>query len=44
MKMSTGTLSGSTITGTMSLTFTSCDAVNSGLAPPASNDLSLTKQ
>lgn len=40
----TGTLSGSTITGTMSVTFTSCDGVNSGLAPPAASDLSLTKQ
>lgn len=39
-----GVVSGSTITGTMTLTFTSCDGANSGLAPPTTNDLSLTKQ
>jgi hypothetical protein len=40
----TGTLSGSTIAGTLSLTFTSCGGASSGLEPPASNQLSLTKQ
>jgi hypothetical protein len=39
-----GTLSGSTISGTLTLTFTSCGGASSGLEPPASNQLSLTKQ
>lgn len=39
-----GTLAGSTISGTLTLTFTSCGGASSGLEPPASNQLSLTKQ
>ena len=39
-----GTFSGSTITGTLTLTFTSCSGASSGLEPPASNQLSLTRQ
>ena len=39
-----GTFSGSTITGTLMLTFTSCSGATSGLEPSASSQLSLTKQ
>jgi hypothetical protein len=39
-----GTLSGSTISGTLMLTFTSCGGSSSGLEPPASNQFSLTHQ
>ena len=39
-----GTLSGSTITGSLTLAFTSCGGASSGLEPPTSNQLSLTKQ
>lgn len=39
-----GTLSGSTITGALPLTFTSCSGAASGLEPPSSSQFSLTKQ
>lgn len=39
-----GTLSGSTITGTLLLTFTSCNGASSGLEAPASSQFTLTKQ
>lgn len=39
-----GTLSGSTLTGVLELTFTSCGGASSGLEPPASSQFTLTKQ